>query len=779
MKWGYGILAAAVVAAATAAALHATLRTAANGQWPAPIDGGPGERDPDFKLRRGEWIESLHRHAPGLDWRAQDAQWRALRMDRVQRERQATLASGAAPESLRRVELDQVGGVWSERGSSNQAGRVTGALYDAAADRLTVLSQGGNVWRAQRASLDWVSLNDTASFGSSGFIDRLGGAGERLLLASDTPLGVYFSDDGGSSFSAATGADLANPWYTSGMAVRDASAEVYVARVHYDGAAANWRTALFASVDRGSSFSPLGFVGERDRAALFSPRYGAPEVYVLADATLKRIVSGTQALATVGTVPVSPAVANGDRVHLAGGVAGGQTFLYAFYSRAGASRTDVYRSLDGGITWAARTSIPENTFGPNSAAASTRDPQIAYAGGVNLYRSADGGSSWSKVNDWGEYYGDPASKLHADIPRIDVWLDSANVERIYVSTDGGLYESSDDLATVHNLSLTGLHISQYYTTYTQRGAAGVVFAGAQDQGYQKALAPAGGIDEFSQVISGDYGQMTSSDGGGNLWMVYPNFAMLDTAPNAGNQSGLRLWQYGDAGLTGTLWMTPIVADPSNPRRVLLAGGRMSGSGNHVVNLEWSGSGFVANQEPFDFGSPLTALAFSSQVARKRYAISSANTFFRDSGGGWANTASGMPQGHYFYGNKILSDATRNDTVYVAGAGYSSASVFVSSDDGSSFTPMSNGLPNTMVFDLAMSADGAHLFAATEVGPFYFDRTQGRWVDISGLGAPDQAYWAVDYIDEANGGVARFATYGRGIWDFRIADEVVFRDGFDP
>src|SRR5690606_22440437 len=146
----------------------------------------------------------------------------------------------------------------------------TGAVYDAASDRITALSQGGNLWRADRSTLAWNSLNDSASFVSDGFLERLvDGPDARLLVASDSPTGVYRTDDGGIGFIASSGDDFANPWYTSGIAVRDATAgDVYLARVHYDFTAPpDWRTHLFASNDRGASFASLGFVGERDRVA--------------------------------------------------------------------------------------------------------------------------------------------------------------------------------------------------------------------------------------------------------------------------------------------------------------------------------------------------------------------------------------------------------------------------------------------------------------------------------------------------------------------------------
>ena len=54
-------------------------------------------------------------------------------------------------------------------------------------------------------------------------------------------------------------------------------------------------------------------------------------------------------------------------------------------------------------------------------------------------------------------------------------------------------------------------------------------------------------------------------------------------------------------------------------------------------------------------------------------------------------------------------------------------------------------------------------AATEIGPYVYSRNDNEWYFLSGVSAPDQTYWSVDYIPEIN--TARFGTYGRGIWDF--------------
>jgi hypothetical protein len=126
-----------------------------------------------------------------------------------------------------------------------------------------------------------------------------------------------------------------------------------------------------------------------------------------------------------------------------------------------------------------------------------------------------------------------------------------------------------------------------------------------------------------------------------------------------------------------------------------------------------------------------------------------------------------PSPQYFYGSTIEPSPVELGIVYIGGSGYSNSPVYQSSNHGVSFQSMSAGLPNTLVFQLATSDGGELLFAATEVGPYVYDVYEEEWFDLAGVFAPDQTYWTVDYVPALQ--TARFATYGRGIWDFILDD----------
>ncbi|HEY8400634.1 MAG TPA: Ig-like domain-containing protein, partial [Cytophagaceae bacterium] len=91
--------------------------------------------------------------------------------------------------------------------------------------------------------------------------------------------------------------------------------------------------------------------------------------------------------------------------------------------------------------------------------------------------------------------------------------------------------------------------------------------------------------------------------------------------------------------------------------------------------------------------------------------------------------------------------------------------YKSTDHGQTFTAVAYGLPSTLVFDLTFNDDESLIFAATEVGPYVYVVADNQWYPIRGLSAPDQLYWDVEYIAATN--TVRYATYGRGIWDFKM------------
>ena len=424
--------------------------------------------------------------------------------------------------------------------------------------------------------------------------------------------------------------------------------------------------------------------------------------------------------------------------------------------------------MNGGNSWINRGEKPQWYFNlQNSFSSSNINRDDVFWGGMEVFKSTDGANSWQLINNWWEYYGNESSMLHADIPEVKFFLDPNFNEVALISTDGGLYYSNDNLETVQNLSMNGLGVSQYYSTYTKRSFPYNVYAGSQDQGFQRSINPQGDTYNFEQSISGDYGHLSSGDNGQTIWSNYPGFTMYYNNPIT-NGGGLTL----DFPGSGHLWLAPLIEDPYEPNKAYLAGGGLSG-GNHLFHLTAGQSSISYIEEPYSFNSTISAMGYSSIEPNNRYILDYNGNFYhsRNDGESWQQSpAFDGPNSHYFYGSTIWASSITPGKVIIGGSGYSNPPAYISYNHGETFQNFNNGLPNTLIYEIAGTPDDEYLFAATEVGPYVYINTDDRWVDLAGISGPDQTYWSVEYIPELS--TARFGTYGRGIWDFIIENSQI-------
>lgn len=755
---------------------------------PQPIE----EESHDLMQRRLAWIESLHNHAPGTDWRAMDAATRS-QLSALRKQQSARLAQGTRPP-----ELLAAAGTWREEGANNWAGRSSAFDYDPATSRMTVFSHGGQFWRATRGTSNWQSLNDGRYFEASGNVQnfvRLNAAGtvpERFVAADDSGKNIFYSDDDGKTWLASTGLNIANWNGTTCMVARDPNGTELYATI-----SDSTQAHLVESNDRGASWNDLGPIDTPQKVALFAMGQGTGNVYLLDGAVLEQVNTGTTInLARLSTISAPPPQTATDSVGLAGGINGGTPFFYAFIETNGTSTT-VFKSLDGGGTWTQTGAIiGAVSYIRVAAGASSYNSNLACYGSVELWCTTDGGSTFNTINAWIDYYGNVPSKLHADISFMQAYPTGASSEIIFIGTDGGLYESTDELATVNNDNLAGLRDAQYYGSYTGRNPPYYLAIGAQDQGYQNSPAPATGLSNFSQMISGDYADLTSSDGGATLWLNYAGATVVDPAPashplyTVANTSSLPQWDFkinGSLDTQAMLFFPPLLAMPGNPNSALLSTAISTGPGTdtfQITQLNWDGATTITSSNgTYNFGSSVTAIASDGTNYYATVNLGTGGAAFYSTTsptGTWNLKAQSLPQGQYLTGMAIVPDTTRAGIIYVGGSGYSNPGVYVSQDGGATFTAMSAGLPSTLVYALAMTQDGTKLFAATEVGPYFYDLSggpgAGTWTYI-GTGAPTNIFWNVEYVPALNS--ARFSTYGRGIWDYDMGGgDLIFRSGFE-
>lgn len=708
------------------------------------LDEGAEARN---KKARKEWQAYIHKAAPDVDWKAIERE-----NGRREMERRNAMSSGpatGAPSS------------WREVGSRNQAGRMHCAAFSPDGASLYAGSSLGGVWRGNLDGTGWTPLGD----------NLYGGAHEIVVVPADSPgdpdVLVAITDSGSLHVSRDDGATWTVPPGAAALrSVRGVAVLADVAGtilVHGRVSGAGTPSAILASTDRAATFSTR-WTGAGHDGWMWAPRTGAgadDTVYLLHQGRLKRSTDGGV------TFPFETIVdTTATRGVLAGSEAGAPA-LYAAVQVSGSWR--LHRSTNGGSSFSFVHSITDFW---ESLCASTVDANLVIYCGVEARRSTNGGGAFTKINNWGDYYGDPANRLHADIPGIACWPDATlpSGERWFIATDGGLYESRNGGVTVRNLSLDGLGVSQYYSTLTSRTNPDLILAGSQDQGYQRGVyvppSGPGPSTPFAQLISGDYGHLTSSDGSfGLVYSTYPGFILV----SEGDAASI-LYPFVDFPPSGGhAWLPPVVADPLDPESFFFCGDILHRY-TRVSGATWSRAQHSTQSFAIGGGSYMSALAFAPSDPQRAYAVSDAGRLFASSDRGitWTNT-SGAPAGQYFYGNAI--DVHPDDPLeaVVGGSGYSGPGVLRTTDGGATWSPIVSGLPATLVYALVYAEDGSgDVYAGTETGAYRFQRASGTWLSIMEPGTPITIYWSAESVND--GRTIRFGTYGRGIWDFDVPVE---------
>lgn len=705
-----------------------------------------GPRKERKKIKKA-FFENMHRAEEGFNWKKHNkkTRWENYKKNK-------------------NTKADMpVDGFWKERGSANQAGRIHTAELDTLNNILYCASSGGNIWKGSPEGENWISLNDEIKFYDIKMMKMVQSDSLNRLVVCTGKSEFYYTDDQGNNWNQSTGLEGTEDsgYIKKAVAVNDSINTIYVLTSEWDDDSWSSVSKLYRSTNQGEHFLEIyQFLTGIDKSDIWSPYQFSDTTIVLANKKIYSLIGDSVELITTIDSNTS------GYSLITGCTTTESTTLYTYINH------ELHKSMNNGSNWEFITELEDEPFFSMSFNASISNPDVLYMGTIECDVSYDGGYTWESVNDWWDYYDSPSDKLHADIPNIKAVLNNAGEEITYVATDGGLYVSNDHLQTVQNISLKDLNVSQYYSTYTNRNNTDYVYAGSQDQGFQRSVDGATeSTFNFEQVISGDYGHIVSGDGGESIWMVYPGFA--DYYPNAETGETGDSWYFPEDATE--LWLPPLMADPNFETSAYLAGGNLDDFGSHIIRLDYDNS-ISSTQLSYNFesnsgGGYITAMACSKINTDYWYVLTNNGKFFTstDYGVNWTKTVGfSGPENHYFYGASIQPSAIELGKVYISGSGYSNPGVYISSDNGDSFTALDQGLPQTMIYDIAPTLGDEFIFAATELGPYVYSTETNEWANLSGDFAPDQIYWTVEFVDEIK--TARFGTYGRGIWDFKLQEE---------
>lgn len=676
---------------------------------------------------------------------------------------------------LAQANLPSIPAQWELAGPTNIGGRMTSIVcHPNNADVIWAGAAGGGVWASTDAGKTWTSLwgsQEVLNVGSLAIDttnpDRIYcGTGEANLSAdSYSGVGIYQTTDGGKTWNlladsnktgiptriGAIAIDPFNPQHLriGGVGAAETSPRpddfggMYVSM----DAGVNWRREEFISNQNYWCHSIAFHPTQKDTLlATFTERGVKSGIWRSQDggANWLQLTQGLPDPARFGRTSLAISLSN-------------PSVIYAFASDEASGQRDqllgVFRSDDGGDTW---SSIGGTFFSKegqisygNTIAVHPTDPDVVICGGVDLHLSNDGGETWTQVTKWDANRGD-ANYAHADHHAL---LMPANAPgRIYSMNDGGMDVSKDSGATWSNRS-NGLAATMYYDMDVAQSDGRSYGGGAQDNG--TLVTTDGGIDDHFEILGGDGGWMVYDPAdAGHLYASFYNMGIFrfrggqttDVSPNVPEK--------------GSIWMCYIIMDPSDSNRVYTGSTR-------VWCTTDDGNSWQAISPSLD-DSPISAIEVAAADPNRIYVGTENGSVFRstDRGNTWSPDISGatMP------GNMI----TRLDTTQKLGADFLIATVgnvghshvFCSQDGGLNWTDIDQGqLPDVPHHAVLIKPNEPNvIFVANDAGVFV-SRDQGQtWSNLSG-NLPN--VMVIDLVYQVNDKMLYAASYGRSLWRTKV------------
>ncbi len=633
-------------AAATKMLRAADTQPASGPRAPAPRHVPPVLTDADDSPQEAQSYFLSKRLAPGMTSYPTDRLLQAQR-DALKLPLYSTPAHAfvSAPEgSLAAQAL-----TWTALGPGNVGGR-TRAFKFVPGSSTTIYAAGvaGGVWKSTNTGAGWTALGDAMAnmavtallIDPSNTAVIYAGTGEGFFNSDRVQgAGIFKSIDSGVTWSQLAATNNSNFSFINDLAFNPGNSAIIYASTG---------NGLYRSIDSGTSWTQainasdssgcmkVVYRSDADTAiascGTFAPTATSNGIWQstnasVASPTWTHIVGptgsgATQTLANMGRISLAIAPSN-------------QAIVYALISCRPSTvnvcgtnnvYTDgllaVYRSIDGGATWASQYTSTLNTttsianadllltnpvfarfvpcFGSGSnsflsqgwydnvIAVDPLDSTRVWVGGIDLWRSDDSGATWGIASYWWVTPGTDPEYVHADQHGIvfDPNFNGTSNTIVYATDDGGLWKSVDARAAVGtngtNTSANslcdnsapaiawsslnnGYGVTQYYhgTVYP---SGTQYFGGSQDNGTTRGTD--GSPNAWTTIQSGDGGWTAiDKNTSGSSTVLYAETTRISILKSANNGGSFASAITNISGASCGLFINPFQMDPNNSQQL--------------------------------------------------------------------------------------------------------------------------------------------------------------------------------------------------------------------
>lgn len=423
----------------------------------------------------------------------------------------------------------------------------------------------------------------------------------------------------------------------------------------------------------------------------------------------------------------------------------------------------IYKSIDGGASWNPTAVDPFSVQAAgNKGIVLTVHPtnaNIVFVGEQDLYRSMDGGQTWAVVTASAN---GAVNSLFGDIRSFAF---SAGGVVLYVGCDGGPWNTPD--AQNQNINWTNLTstlaIAQFYPGMSIHPSnAGITFGGTQDQGVQQYS----GSPTWNTVQPCD-GGWTAID------PTQPNnvYAVCETGTVQilKSTNGGGTWAPAQTGINGAdrvAFIPPMVMDASNPLNLYFGTYRIYRTTNGAAS--WTP---ISGDLTTGTNSPtISSIAVAPSDSNRVYVGTSdgrVQTTANATAGGtaiWTDITGTLPNRAV---SQVVVDPNNGSTAYAVMSGFTFGSdtqghVFKTINAGVSWTDISGNLPNIPADDLVVDPDVLNwLYVATDIGVYGTTNGGASWTPF-GNGLPRTVVSSLKLHSPSR--TLRAATMGRSVWD---------------